>query len=106
MRLLTPPRTVPGFREFVALIAFLGALQALGIDAMLPALPTIGHALGITDETRLQWIIATYIAGMVTPTPKAMSRNVGPSNGWKLRDMPIITPATPAVASDIPLATA
>ena len=64
MRLLTPPRTVPGFREFVALIAFLGALQALGIDAMLPALPTIGHALGITDETRLQWIIATYIAGM------------------------------------------
>lgn len=54
----------PGFAEFVALIAILMALQALGIDVMLPALPTIGHALAITDATRQQWIIAAYIAGM------------------------------------------
>lgn len=60
----TRPRSAPGFREFVVLIAILMALQALGIDAMLPALPTIGRSLGVTDETRLQWIIASYIAGM------------------------------------------
>ena len=60
----TKPRSAPGFGEFVVLIAILMALQALGIDAMLPALPTIGHALGIGDETRLQWIVASYIAGM------------------------------------------
>jgi len=60
----TPPRRAPGFREFVALIAILMALQALGIDAMLPALPTIGAALGMADATHLQWIVATYFAGM------------------------------------------
>ncbi|MCC7462775.1 MAG: MFS transporter [Gammaproteobacteria bacterium] len=64
MRTHASPGPAPGFREFVALIAILMALQALGIDAMLPALPTIGHALGVTSETRLQWIVATYIAGM------------------------------------------
>jgi DHA1 family bicyclomycin/chloramphenicol resistance-like MFS transporter len=58
------PRSTPGFREFVVLIAILMALQALGIDAMLPALPTIGHALHISEPTRLQLIVATYIAGM------------------------------------------
>jgi len=57
-------RSGPGFGEFVALIAALMALQALGIDAMLPALPTIGRALAILDPTRQQWIIAAYVAGM------------------------------------------
>jgi DHA1 family bicyclomycin/chloramphenicol resistance-like MFS transporter len=61
---MTTPRSAPGFREFVALVAILMALQALGIDAMLPALPTIGRALDIADETHLQWIVAAYIAGM------------------------------------------
>jgi len=32
----------PGFREFVALMAGLMALNALAIDAMVPALPAIG----------------------------------------------------------------
>ena len=39
----TPPL---GFREFVALIAALMALTALGIDSMLPALPAIGDVAG------------------------------------------------------------
>ena len=34
--------------------------------------------------------------------PKAMSRNCGPSNGWKVRIIPIMTPAAPAMASAIP----
>jgi MFS transporter, DHA1 family, multidrug resistance protein len=57
-------RPRPGFGEFVALVAGLMALQALGIDVMLPALPTIVRALGIEDATRQQWIIAAYVAGM------------------------------------------
>ena len=32
-----------GFREFVGLIAALMAINALGIDIMLPALPAIGQ---------------------------------------------------------------
>jgi DHA1 family bicyclomycin/chloramphenicol resistance-like MFS transporter len=62
---ITPrSRRIPGFTEFVALIAILQALQALGIDVMLPALPTIGRSLAISDANRQQWIIAAYIAGM------------------------------------------
>jgi DHA1 family bicyclomycin/chloramphenicol resistance-like MFS transporter len=40
------------------------ACQALAIDAMLPALPTIGAALGENDANRAQWIVLTYIAGL------------------------------------------
>ena len=39
-------------------------------------------------------------------TPKATSRKTGPSNGWKVRDMPTMTPATPAMAMAMPLASA
>jgi DHA1 family bicyclomycin/chloramphenicol resistance-like MFS transporter len=52
-----------GFREFVALIAALMAINALGIDVMLPALPKMGAALGIEDENQRQWIIAAYMFG-------------------------------------------
>ncbi|MEE2916787.1 MAG: MFS transporter, partial [Pseudomonadota bacterium] len=41
-----PPLPLP---EFVALIAALMALTALGIDSMLPALPAIGDTLGAPD---------------------------------------------------------
>jgi DHA1 family bicyclomycin/chloramphenicol resistance-like MFS transporter len=52
-----------GFREFVALIAALMALMALGIDTMLPALPAIGRSLGVADENQRQWIISAYVLG-------------------------------------------
>jgi DHA1 family bicyclomycin/chloramphenicol resistance-like MFS transporter len=52
-----------GFREFVGLVAALMAVNALGIDSMLPALPEIGHALGIVEENKRQWIIAAYMFG-------------------------------------------
>jgi DHA1 family bicyclomycin/chloramphenicol resistance-like MFS transporter len=59
------PQTVqPSFVEFVVLIAALMALIALGIDSILPALPTIGADLHVQIENHLQWIISSYFAGM------------------------------------------
>jgi DHA1 family bicyclomycin/chloramphenicol resistance-like MFS transporter len=52
-----------GFREFVALIAALMAINALGIDTMLAALPAMGKSLGIAQENHRQWIIASFVFG-------------------------------------------
>jgi DHA1 family bicyclomycin/chloramphenicol resistance-like MFS transporter len=54
----------PHFAEFVALIASLMALGALGIDSMLPALPVIGADLHVKVENHLQWIVSIYFLGM------------------------------------------
>ena len=54
----------PHFTEFVALIASLMALGALGIDSMLPALPVIGTDLDVKVENHLQWIVSIYFLGM------------------------------------------
>ncbi|MFK0300278.1 multidrug effflux MFS transporter [Brevundimonas sp. NPDC090276] len=53
----------PGFAEFVCLIAVMMALNALAIDAMLPALPHIGEDLGIANENTRQWVITAYLLG-------------------------------------------
>ena len=53
----------PGFPEFVCLIAAMMALNALAIDAMLPALPAIGEALGVASENSRQWVITAYLLG-------------------------------------------
>lgn len=53
----------PGFPEFVCLIACIMALNALAIDAMLPALPMIGDALGVLRENDRQWIVTAYLLG-------------------------------------------
>ncbi|HEV2746019.1 MAG TPA: multidrug effflux MFS transporter [Allosphingosinicella sp.] len=53
----------PGMREFVALMAALMASNALAIDAMLPALPAIGEALGVGEENRRQLVITVYLLG-------------------------------------------
>ncbi len=60
---LTATKTI-GFTEFLVLVGVMLSAQALAIDAMLPALPTIAHALGINDENHAQWIITAYVAGM------------------------------------------
>lgn len=52
------------FREFVCLVAMLMAINALGVDSMLPALPHISDSLGMTGENQRQWIISAYIMGM------------------------------------------
>ncbi|MEO7602653.1 MAG: multidrug effflux MFS transporter [Sphingomicrobium sp.] len=60
-----PPRAGPrpGRRETVALLAGLMALNALAIDAMLPALPAIGEALGVDTENRRQLVVVAYMLG-------------------------------------------
>ncbi len=52
-----------GLREFVALIALLFALIALGTDMMLPALGLMAHDLGLADENRAQLIITVFLFG-------------------------------------------
>jgi MFS transporter, DHA1 family, multidrug resistance protein len=53
-----------GFTEFVLLVAWLMACQAIAIDAMLPALQTIAHELSVSNENQAQWIVLAYMAGM------------------------------------------
>jgi len=50
--------------EFIALIAALMALNALAIDVMLPALPYMGEALGVTSENERQYVVSSYMLGM------------------------------------------
>ncbi len=57
------PHAPLGQREFIVLIAALMSLQALGVDAMLPALPAIGSSLGVVGENATQWVIASYVFG-------------------------------------------
>ena len=52
-----------GFGAFVGLMAGLMAVNALGVDSMLAALPQIGHALAVADENRRQLIIVVYVFG-------------------------------------------
>jgi DHA1 family bicyclomycin/chloramphenicol resistance-like MFS transporter len=49
--------------EFIALMAALMASNALAIDAMLPALPAIGEALGVAEDNRRQLVITVYLLG-------------------------------------------
>jgi len=53
-----------GFREFVTLIAAFMAAQALAIDAMLPALSSIGMSLNLVVENHSQWVITSYVMGL------------------------------------------
>ncbi len=50
-------------REFIALVAAMMAIGALGVDMMLPALPQIGEGLRVTDPNALQYVIAAYSFG-------------------------------------------
>src|SRR5215207_1458520 len=52
-----------GQREFVAMMAFAQALQALAIDAMLPALGVIARDLGATDPNQRQLIVGVFLLG-------------------------------------------
>ena len=52
--------------EFIAIIAALMALNALAIDVMLPALPYMGEALGVTNENERQLVIGAYMLGFGT----------------------------------------
>ena len=65
-------RPVPGRSELVVMIAGLMALNAFGIDIMLPALNEIAHAVGLTapgmeSDNRQQMIIFSYVLGFGAP---------------------------------------
>ncbi|AGK59511.1 Bcr/CflA subfamily drug resistance transporter [Hyphomicrobium denitrificans 1NES1] len=51
------------FVEFVVLTAAMMALTAISIDIMLPALPQIGAALGVTSANDRQLVVILYMAG-------------------------------------------
>ena len=59
----TAPRHHLSRVEFISLIALMMALTALSIDIMLPALPAIGAALGVSDPNDRQIIIISYVLG-------------------------------------------
>ncbi len=50
-------------REFVAFIAAIMAVNALGVDLMLPALPAIGRELHAATANSRQWIVTAYLFG-------------------------------------------
>lgn len=49
--------------EFIGLVAALMSLNALAIDVMLPALPYMGEALGVSSENERQFVVGAYMLG-------------------------------------------
>ncbi|WP_116653840.1 multidrug effflux MFS transporter [Pelagibacterium sediminicola] len=58
----TPARDISR-PEFIALVAALMSLNALAIDVMLPALPYMGEALGVSHENDRQYVLTAYMLG-------------------------------------------
>lgn len=56
----------PGPREVIALLAALMALNALAIDAMIPALPEIGSSLRVAHENDRQLVVVAYFLGFAS----------------------------------------
>ena len=50
-------------REFVAFVAAVMMVNALGVDLMLPALATIGHELSVDQANHRQWVVTIYMLG-------------------------------------------
>ena len=58
-----PRKADIGERELVVMMASLMALNALAIDAMLPAFPRIARGLGLADPNQVQYVISVFLAG-------------------------------------------
>ncbi|WP_239016527.1 multidrug effflux MFS transporter [Sphingorhabdus pulchriflava] len=60
------PRKQPklGGLELTVMMAAVMALNALAIDAMLPAFPRMTAGLGLVDPNRVQFVITAYLLGM------------------------------------------
>lgn len=57
----TRKRPALGEKELIAMMAMLMALNALAIDAMLPAFPNIARGLELADPNGVQYVISTYL---------------------------------------------
>lgn len=68
-----------GEREFVALMALLQALQALAIDAMLPALGEMSRDLGVASDNQRQLVIGIFLlcSGLGSLFPGALADRFG-----------------------------
>jgi MFS transporter, DHA1 family, multidrug resistance protein len=54
---------MPGRAEFIVIVSSVMMVTALAIDSMLPALPAIGHGLGVADENQRQLVISSLLVG-------------------------------------------
>ena len=57
-----PPAARMPHGEFVAMVAFLMALNAMAIDVILPALQQMGESLAVADENTRQLPLTAYVA--------------------------------------------
>lgn len=73
----TPARI--GEREFIALMAMMMALQALCIDAMLPALDEIARDLAVADPNQRQLVVGVFLfaAGFGSLLPGSLADRYG-----------------------------
>jgi DHA1 family bicyclomycin/chloramphenicol resistance-like MFS transporter len=55
------PHPGMGFPQFVVLMAAMMALSAMGIDAMLPALPQIAHTFQIAQANQQQLVVTVFL---------------------------------------------
>jgi MFS transporter, DHA1 family, multidrug resistance protein len=79
---MTSPKSQPfamGEREFVAMMALLQALQALAIDAMLPALGVMSQDLGVTNPNHRQLVLGVFLiaAGLGSIFPGTLADRYG-----------------------------
>ena len=63
MNAQTSPKKTIGPGELTVMMSSLMALNALAIDAMLPAFPAMVRGLGIAEPNQIQYIISTFLAG-------------------------------------------
>jgi DHA1 family bicyclomycin/chloramphenicol resistance-like MFS transporter len=80
--LAPPPPATPfrmGDKEFVALMAMLQALQALAIDAMLPALGVLSNDLGAYTANERQLVVGVFLisSGLTSLFPGALADRFG-----------------------------
>lgn len=68
-----------GERETIAMMALVMALQALAVDAMLPALGFIAGDLGVTDPNRRQLVIGAFMlaSGFASLFPGSLADRFG-----------------------------
>lgn len=68
-----------GERETIAMMALVMALQALAVDAMLPALGDIALDLGVGDPNRRQLVIGTFLlaSGFASLLPGSLADRYG-----------------------------
>lgn len=76
---LTGPNNSLSGREFVVMMALFQALQALAIDAMLPALGIMSRDLGVADSNQRQLVVGVFLlcAGLGSLFPGAIADRYG-----------------------------